>query len=108
MTKKFLFTTMATVTVIASLGVAIPTKGFASIDANFQLNSYLPAPPGVQIHMEADRPYYIENNKRVYVERIPNSRRGKQRGNQYGKLNEAGEMTSAETSSATAKTFRSR
>jgi len=36
---------------------------------NVRINGYLPAPPGVHIQMESDRPYYVERNRRVYMER---------------------------------------
>ena len=60
--------TMATV--IALAGVTVPTAGFAAdVGVNVQINGYLPAPPGVQIYMDAGRPYYVERDRRVYVER---------------------------------------
>jgi len=36
---------------------------------NVHVNGFLPAPPGVRILMDSDRPYYVERNRRVYMER---------------------------------------
>ncbi|HEY5514271.1 MAG TPA: hypothetical protein VIK40_11570 [Geomonas sp.] len=38
---------------------------------NVQVNGYLPAPPGVNVQIDAGRPYYVESHRRVYIEREP-------------------------------------
>jgi len=72
---------MATVAVIASLGVSAPTTGFAGpVDVNIQLSGYLPTPPGVRIYFESGRPYYVEKNRRVYVAKKSKGNKGKHLG----------------------------
>jgi hypothetical protein len=34
-----------------------------------RINGFLPAPPGVHIFYEAERPYYVERGRHVYLER---------------------------------------
>ena len=41
-------------------------------------NGFLPAPTGVTAQIEAGRPYYVENGRRVYLER-EKAGRGKNR-----------------------------
>lgn len=36
---------------------------------NVRLNGYLPAPPGVNVQIDSGRPYYVERDRRVYIER---------------------------------------
>lgn len=78
---KNLIPTMSAVAVIACLGVSAPTIGLAGpVDVNIQLNGYLPAPPGVRIYFDSGRPYYVEQHRRVYVEKKPKGNKGKHRG----------------------------
>lgn len=78
---KLLISTVATATTMAFLSISAPSTCYAGpVDVNIQLSGYLPAPPGVQIHFEAGRPYYVENNKRVYVKKKPKGDHGKKKG----------------------------
>lgn len=36
---------------------------------NVHINGYLPAPPGVHVLIDSGRPYYVERERRVYIER---------------------------------------
>jgi hypothetical protein len=36
---------------------------------NVHVNGFLPAPPGVHVQMDSGRPYYVERDRRVYMER---------------------------------------
>ncbi len=36
---------------------------------NVHVNGYLPAPPGVHVLIDSGRPYYVEREQRVYIER---------------------------------------
>lgn len=53
-----------------TFAVARPEAAQASsVDLNIQLGAYIPAPPGVRIYVEAGRPYYVENHRRVYMKK---------------------------------------
>lgn len=49
-------------------GILIP-PGLPGSSVNVHVSGYLPAPPGVTIQIDAGRPYYVESNRRVYMER---------------------------------------
>lgn len=51
-------------------GILIP-PGLPGSSVNVHVNGYLPAPPGVNVQIDAGRPYYVESNRRVYIEREP-------------------------------------
>ncbi len=36
---------------------------------NFSISDYQPAPPNVYVHSDQGRPYYVERDRRVYMER---------------------------------------
>jgi len=36
---------------------------------NFRISDYQPAPPNVYVHNDGGRPYYIERDHRVYMEK---------------------------------------
>jgi hypothetical protein len=36
---------------------------------NVHVNGFLPAPPGVHVMIDSGRPYYVERDRRVYMER---------------------------------------
>ena len=81
MNKKLLITTTAAAALIVSLGIHRPDPACAGpVDISIQLGAYLPAPPGVSIHVEAGRPYYVENNRRVYMKKKSKGDRGKHLG----------------------------
>ena len=86
MNKKLLTTTTAAAALIVSLGIHRPDPACAGpVDISIQLDAYLPAPPGVSIHVEAGRPYYVENNRRVYMKKKSKGDRGKHRGEDRGR-----------------------
>ena len=51
------------------------TLGYDESDAspgprvNVRITGFLPAPPGVFVRIDSGRPYYVENERRVYLER---------------------------------------
>ena len=49
-------------------GIFIP-PGLPSVNVN--VPGYIPAPPGVRIQVDAGRPYYVERDRRVYMEKKP-------------------------------------
>jgi hypothetical protein len=55
------------------------------------VNGYLPAPPGVHVRIDGGRPYYVERDRRIYLEReqpVKHHKKKKKRhvdqGNKYG------------------------
>lgn len=78
MSKISFFPTVVLAAVISISSVSTSTAGFplppgfpAPPGVNVQVNGYLPSPPGVHIRMDAGRPYYVERERRIYVERDP-------------------------------------
>jgi hypothetical protein len=70
-----------TVAAITSFIAAAPTAGLAgSVGVNIQLDAFLPAPPGVHIQVDAGRPYYVVQERRVYLEKKDKHNKGKHRG----------------------------
>ena len=49
-------------------GVLIP-PGLPGSNVDVHVNGYLPAPPGVHVQIDNGRPYYVERERRVYMER---------------------------------------
>ena len=43
--------------------------GLPAPNVNVSVNGYLPAPPGVNVMFDSGRPYYVERDRRVYMER---------------------------------------
>jgi hypothetical protein len=43
--------------------------GLPAPNVNVNVNGYLPAPPGVHVMIDSGRPYYVERDRRVYMER---------------------------------------
>ena len=43
-------------------------------NVNVRVNGYLPAPPGVHVLIDSGRPYYVERERRVYIEEDRSSR----------------------------------
>jgi hypothetical protein len=43
--------------------------GLPAPNVNVSINGFLPAPPGVHVQMDSGRPYYVERERRVYMER---------------------------------------
>lgn len=81
--KKAL-TTLAFATA-ACFALAAPQASHAGgVDLNIQLGAYLPAPPGVRIYVDAGRPYYVENHRRVYMEKRDHHDHGRHLGHEKG------------------------
>jgi hypothetical protein len=49
-------------------GILIP-PGLPGSSVNVHVDGYLPAPPGVNVQIDAGRPYYVESGRRVYIAR---------------------------------------
>jgi len=45
--------------------------GLPAPNVSVNVNGYLPAPPGVHVLVDSGRPYYVERDRRVYMEREP-------------------------------------
>jgi hypothetical protein len=45
----------------------------ANVEVN--ISGFLPPPPGVFVRVDAGRPYYVQNERRVYMERRPEKHR---------------------------------
>jgi len=43
--------------------------GLPGPNVNVHVNGFLPAPPGVHVMIDSGRPYYVERDRRVYMER---------------------------------------
>lgn len=70
--KKLLAAACIASTVALSAGAAMAGGARLSCSSvNVQVNGYLPAPPGVNIQIDAGRPYYVEGTRRVYMEKEP-------------------------------------
>jgi hypothetical protein len=52
----------------ARAGLPAP-PGLPGPNVNVHVNGFLPAPPGVHVMMDSGRPYYVERDRRVYMER---------------------------------------
>jgi hypothetical protein len=60
-------------------------------NVNVNISGYLPPPPGVYVQVDAGRPYYVQHDRRVYMERRPGKhnkhykeKRHHDNGNKYG------------------------
>jgi hypothetical protein len=51
----------------ATLTLSLNSAEAANVNVN--INGYVPAPPGVFVRVDAGRPYYVEHDRRVYMER---------------------------------------
>jgi len=62
---------LAAVTMIFGLneGKAAVSVQVGTPNLSFSINDYQPAPPNVYIHNDGGRPYYIERDRRVYMEK---------------------------------------
>jgi len=54
-------------------GILIP-PGLPGSSVNLSVNGFLPAPPGVHVLVDSGRPYYVERDRRIYIEEDRNSR----------------------------------
>lgn len=48
----------------AAVSVQVGAPNFS-----FSLSDYQPAPPNVHVHSDGGRPYYVERDRRVYMEK---------------------------------------
>ena len=83
MLKKTIFTLLVisavTMTIClneARAGLPAP-PGLPGPNVNVHVNGFLPAPPGVHVLVDSGRPYYVERDRRVYMERERPARRYK-------------------------------
>jgi len=51
--------------------------GLPGPNVNVHVDGFLPAPPGVHVMVDSGRPYYVERDRRVYMERERPARRYK-------------------------------
>jgi hypothetical protein len=77
----FITTLVLAAAIVASSGVTKSQAGFPAPPipgvnmplplprVNVTVSGYLPAPPGVHIYAVDERPYYVRNDRRVYLER---------------------------------------
>lgn len=49
-------------------GILIP-PGLPGSSVDVRIQGYVPAPPGVNVRIDAGRPYYVQSDRRVYMER---------------------------------------
>lgn len=49
----------------------------AAPNLSFSINDYQPAPPNVYIHNDGGRPYYVERDRRVYMEKKDHGKKHK-------------------------------
>jgi len=80
-TKSILSTLIITAAVVITIGSNDASAGFPSppgilippglpgSNVNVRIDGYLPAPPGVHVLIDSGRPYYVERDRRVYIER---------------------------------------
>lgn len=78
--KKALLT--LAVATAASFAFAPQASHASGVDLNIQLGAYIPAPPGVRIYVDAGRPYYVENHRRVYMKKRDHEDNGRHRGHE--------------------------
>jgi hypothetical protein len=82
MRSKSIFTLLLLTAVATSIGINEARAGFpappgfppppglpGSPNVNVRINGFLPAPPGVHVLVDSGRPYYVERDRRVYMER---------------------------------------
>ncbi|MHC1698031.1 MAG: hypothetical protein AB9919_08265 [Geobacteraceae bacterium] len=65
-------------------GLPAPPGLPGSPKVSVNIDAYLPAPPGVSIHISAGRPYYVEHGQRVYLKEKKHGKHYKGHGNKYG------------------------
>jgi hypothetical protein len=79
----------------ARAGFPAPPGLPGSPNVNVRINGYLPAPPGIHVLIDGGRPYYVERDHRVYMERERPARHYKKKkkhhednGYKYGHYNQ--------------------
>lgn len=61
----------------SNVNVSINGRLPAPPSVNVHIDGYLPAPPGVHVLIDSGRPYYVERERRVYIEREKPAKRHK-------------------------------
>lgn len=82
MRLKSVFTLFVMTAVLTSFGLNGASAGFPAPpspphlpglpgppNVSVNVNGYMPPPPGVHVMVDSGRPYYVERNRRVYMER---------------------------------------
>jgi hypothetical protein len=76
MRSNSILTLLLLTAVATSIGINEAKAGFpappglpAPPNVNVRINGFLPAPPGVHVMVDSGRPYYVERDRRVYMER---------------------------------------
>lgn len=66
-----LMTAVAITFSINDAGAGLPRLPMppAPPNVNVRVDGYLPAPPGVNVQIDSGRPYYVEHERRIYIER---------------------------------------
>jgi hypothetical protein len=75
----------------ANAGFPAPPGLPGGPNVNVRVEGYLPAPPGVNVQVDGGRPYYVDRDRRVYMERErpgKHYKKKKNRGNKYGHYKE--------------------
>ncbi|MFA7403714.1 MAG: hypothetical protein WC007_06965 [Pelobacteraceae bacterium] len=88
MRTKSVFSILVLSAVVVTFGLNTAYAGFPlppllpglpPPNVNVRIDGYLPAPPGVNVQIDSGRPYYVERERRVYIEREPARRYYKKR-----------------------------
>lgn len=71
---------MRTTSSLAMLIMAAATLAFSfnaaeAANVDVSISGFLPPPPGVSVQVDGGRPYYVQNDRRVYMERRPDKHR---------------------------------
>jgi hypothetical protein len=72
MRKQSILSLLTITAAVITFGLSEARAGFPAPPipgVNVQVNGYLPAPPGVHVMVDSGRPYYVESDRRVYMER---------------------------------------
>lgn len=69
--------TAVSMTFVANEAMAAVSVQVGTPNASFSFSDYQPAPPNVYVQSDAGRPYYMERNRRVYMEKKHHGKRYK-------------------------------
>jgi len=76
MSLKSVYTMIVMTAVVVTIGYNEAKAGFPAPpglpgppNVSVNVNGYMPAPPGVHVMVDSGRPYYVERERRVYMER---------------------------------------
>jgi hypothetical protein len=73
MRKKFIYSILTLTALSIFFGLneanAAVSVQVGSPNLSFSISDYQPAPPNVYVQSDAGRPYYVERNRRVYMEK---------------------------------------